>query len=327
MNINDRWGFLVICLSIIIFNNCETEIDSSVFMKPEPVVFSIINPYDSINYVKLNKTFSGGHNALISAKISDSLFFDNSKVKLEVSTSSGLIIYSRRLELVENVPKESGLFASDRNDLYVLRDNFSNYSFFGNKVHLIIEIPGRKKITSSSSIICEPTEFISPTTKMSPLKLVDKNPFSIVWKSGCGFGINTLIIRINYTEITKDKYTNTYVEIIRNKINSFSSFDMKQDYFFRWLARSIEYNPEVLQRIFNSIDFSIRVAGKELTDYVELGKIASDKTGKPYTNIINGLGIFSCIFEDKVEGLDINNETRDSLQNGRITKHLNFVFN
>ena len=113
---------LYILLSIVIFISCETDIDANIYMEPEPVVYSIINPFGNIHYVKLNKTYHGGQDALISAKIPDSIYFNKPTVKLEIRTPMGMVVYRRKMEMVDNVPKETGIFASNRNELYVLKE-------------------------------------------------------------------------------------------------------------------------------------------------------------------------------------------------------------
>ena len=76
-----------------------------------------------------------------------------------------------------------------------------------------------------------------------------------------------------------------YTEIIESD-NLFSSIRLNTP-----IDTLIDY------RLFKHIDIIVQATDKELKDFMETGMMASDYGGTPYTNIINGLGLFTCYFE------------------------------
>lgn len=67
------------------FISCEENPDLTVDSKPFPVVYSILNKFDTIHYVYLQKSFSGENGPLVDAQAFDSLFFKNAEVNLSFS--------------------------------------------------------------------------------------------------------------------------------------------------------------------------------------------------------------------------------------------------
>ena len=81
-------------------------------------------------------------------------------------------------------------------------------------------------------------------------------------------------------------------------------------------------------RLFDYIDIIITGAGEEFRDLVLVEQantgITSAQNIPVYTNIEEGLGVFTSRFQLVRRGIRIGNEARDSLQNGIFTKDINF---
>ena len=83
-----------------------------------------------------------------------------------------------------------------------------------------------------------------------------------------------------------------------------------------------------MRRVYRGLDFVIDAGGEDLWNYIQVGNantgITSAQEIPRYTNISEGLGLFSSRSSLVAEGYGIHQRTRDSLIDGSITAHLNF---
>ena len=98
--------------------------------------------------------------------------------------------------------------------------------------------------------------------------------------------------------------------------------------FFTFLSSTLSEDPEVV-RYFIELQFDWYAGGVELYDqYINmlanLG-INQDYISPEYTNVQNGLGIFSSRHKETAAHVLLSDDTLDSLACGSITKQLRFV--
>ena len=322
----NNYFYIVFLIILFISFSCETEVDDAVYMENIPVVYSLINPDDSIHYVKLTKTIQAGNNTNKVVKIVDSLYYENPDVKLEIRTQTGWGVYKNKFEKTIDYLKEPGYFGSGRNEFYQLDANFSDYLIEGYDIFLIIDIPGKKKTASASSKIIPYPKITQPINiNNKKLKISDTIPLDIRTYGclKCDYYYE-FIFRLNFTEVKIDSRKDISADLIKKNYIPGARY-LEYGYLFRKIASLIEEDPEVIRREFIGIDIIIQETGKDFPDYVELGMMAADNTGKAFTNIVNGIGIFACIFEDAQKGFGLERKSRDSLKFGQYTKHLKFV--
>ena len=149
---------LLLLLSPVIFTfSCSTDFNINAEWKDIAVVYGLLDQTDTAQYIKLNKAFLGSEDAYVMAQESDSLFYNYAEVFLE-PLSNGNNIYDNsgniiRIELseVEDIPKEDGIFSSNRNTLFKTTEPLNDdYQY-----KLIINIPGKDEITSTTTLVNE----------------------------------------------------------------------------------------------------------------------------------------------------------------------------
>jgi hypothetical protein len=102
-------------LTLIFISSCDNEVDINADWKETIVVYGLINPNDSVQYIKVNKAFLNENiSALVAAKEADSLYIKSVEVKL-IEIYSGA---EYTLTRVNKLPKDSGIFNSSTNYLY-----------------------------------------------------------------------------------------------------------------------------------------------------------------------------------------------------------------
>ncbi len=115
------WGIAIFLMFIssMFFSACENEVNINADYKETIVIYALLDPEDSIQYIKVNKAYLNvGIGALEAAKISDSLYLDSTRVQLKRLSTGQLIICNAE----EGPKKDSGIFANDKNILWVTRE-------------------------------------------------------------------------------------------------------------------------------------------------------------------------------------------------------------
>jgi hypothetical protein len=85
-----------------------------------------------------------------------------------------------------------------------------------------------------------------------------------------------------------------------------------------------------MRRIFKGIDLQVRAGGLELYEFqrVQLANTGITSAGgdiPQYTNLSEGVGIFSSSNRHIRTDLELHEASLDSLRTGSLTKHLNFL--
>ena len=109
---------LGIILVLLVFSSCENTVDINAEWKETIVVYGLLDPNDSVQYIKVNKAFLNQNTSTYTvAQISDSLYLDSTEVSLR-QVNTGRVI---NLIRTNTVKKQPGIFASDVN--YLLQTN------------------------------------------------------------------------------------------------------------------------------------------------------------------------------------------------------------
>jgi len=325
-----------IYFTFLLFLSCETEVDSYVYGDERAVVYSLINPDDSIHYVKLNKTWQASHDARISAKITDSLYFTNPEIKLEVRSGEGWMIYENQFQQVLDIPKKPGFFGTAINKIYQLNGKLSEYINEGYNLFLIIDIPGRATVTSASSTIYQKPKIKQPINDpRTIINITEEEYLPIAWYDYFDHEYYEFILRINFTENKAGTDTESYVYVIRkrhslnnpdNEYHRLFEVKLTLNNFLRTIALSLKDDPEVNYRKISNMDIILKATGQDFYSYMTSGTTTADINGKPYSNVVNGMGVFACVMEDRINNLRIGVATLNSISNSEHTKHLKFTY-
>lgn len=299
--------------------------------KDIPIVYCILNPKDSVHYLRLEKSFMGEDNAYEMARQPDSIYYPGATVNLE-RWADGEKKEEAALELVWRPVRDSGIFANDPNFLYQTRAPLK----INSEYRLNISIPSTGALISASTHTVNDFKVIKPETfkKNLPFSSYD-NYQTVEWISSPFTRVYHLTIRFHYLEVksadtvflTADWNLGQYVtqsgvggEIMTAEI-------LQRD-FYKWLGSKLTRPSENIQRLANkkAIDFIFTVGGEELYTYMEVYKEdAGILKEKPvFTNIVNGIGLFSSRFEQSVAGKSLSDHSIDSLAYGMYTKELRF---
>jgi hypothetical protein len=319
-------------LALLFLVACNNELDLVEDWKDIPIVYGILDPSDSAHYIRIEKAFIDREiSGLEIAKIADSLYYDDVEAYLE---NKGQLHKLTKVDgESEGFPRNEGVFATVPNYLYKLSAEALDLQGDEQITFRLRRSGDLAEVTASTRTIGE-YYFLRPNPDdPDKLYLNYTNDFDIRWKNAPNAVEYDVFMIINYDEKLITEPDNAYVEkqvtwkaaagVEDNEV------EIESRDFYNFLATAIEEDNQKIRR-FSNVDFRVVAVGVELSDYTaiggaNLGITASQEIPK-YTNLTEGYGIISSKWEIEVSRIRVVQETRDSINEGIYTKHLNFQY-
>lgn len=320
---------LIIPLVTFLFA-CKEKLELNAEWKDITLVYGLLNPNDSAHYIKLNKVFGGDGNAYTMAAVSDSVHYANATVYLE-QWKNGVKKSTIPMYRTTEIQKDPGIFSTLNNYLYKAKATLDIESEYKLKILL----PGKDTVSSSTRLVQD--ILVEYPNSIQAISFTNYNvPFKCKFKSAKYGKIYELVVRFHYDEIntlTHDTIAKSIDWKQPTKISAGSmggeniQIDMSCEAFYSNLEAFIAQNQNVVRVPHRkTFEFIIYAGGDELNTYIEVSRpsegLSQDKP--TYTNISNGIGLFSCRSVKTLSGMRLSETTNDSLSRGKHTKLLNF---
>lgn len=326
------------------FVSCETDFDVTGEWKDITVVYGLISQNDSVHYLKINKAFLGDGNALTYAQIADSSSYgDNLEV---VVTEKGLngSFRSFTFDTTSVYNKEAGLFYYPGQLVYKgefkvpsnLSDNDYTYT-----VTITNKLTG--KVVSADTKLVKNFTVETPRPGQQSINFTMESNQRIKWNSAKDGKRYNVAIRFWFDEDLKQS-TDTLHRYIDWEFSSVKSSSIQggepleivytPGNFFNVCKNLIPYKDgdalsedNVQARLVNRIEFLFSVAGDELNTYMEVNEPSSGIVQeKPeYSNITNGIGLFSCRYTKTTETSAVKMKVGPSTEERLMNEGLKFV--
>jgi hypothetical protein len=309
--------------------SCDNELVVTDEWKDIPVVWGLLSKSDTAHYIRVEKAFlDPTTSALDIARIPDSLYYDNAVVTLK-RISTGQVFTLQRVDGdLEGYPREGGTFAQSPNYLYKIKANVINLVVGEEYQFGLVRGDQSEQVVAQTVILPKPVLRNPP--KGSLLSFKSHSAFTFRWDVIPDAEIYDLKFRFHYLEKTPET-NNIYVPksvewVVEDNIES-NEFKMDGGDFYQDVAANIEEDFEATRR-FDSLDIVIWCAGKELANFIKITKantgITSTQDVPRYTNLSEGIGIFTSRNVSLNTGFLLTQQSLDSLNNGSVTDHLNF---
>ncbi len=324
----------VILVSMILlgFASCRNDLVVMAPYKDIPVVYCILNHKDSVHYLRLEKSFMGKDNAYEMARQTDSIYYPGASVFLE-RWADGEMKEQAALEQVLSAVRDSGIFTGDPNYLYQ-----STAQIRGNSEYrLNIRIPSTGAEITASTHTVNDFKVLRPEAYNKNLAFSSYDNYQTVeWITAPYTRIYHLMIRFHYLEVKNADTVNLTADWnIGQYVSQYGSggelmtVEVLQRNFYKWVGNKLGKPDPNAQRLADrqAIDFVFTVGGEELYTYMEIYREDSGilKEKPVFTNIVNGIGLFSSRFEQAVAGKSLSGHSIDSLAYGMYTKDLRFA--
>jgi hypothetical protein len=310
----------IACLAFL-FSACKSDFKLTSNWKEQMVIFGLLDQADTVQYIRINRSFLGEGNAYTMAAVHDSL---NYKFKLNVTLDqwkNGAFFRTLPVDTTTMIPQDPGTFANQPQVLYRVHTPVSNPLTDDAEYHLTVINPRTgytaTGITTLVSGVTSTTGYPLVINKPLPIGTAPTYdfsntvfPFPLEYVTSQGGRLFEFILRFHYDEYytnttvvsrTLDKDFGQYLSVT-NSGNEIVDYTFAYNDFDNLFAAGVTPDPNVYKRVFRNCEMIMYVASDEFNTYLSVSQPVSSITGdKPtYTNINNGVGLFSAryVFDD-----------------------------
>jgi len=323
------WLFFLLLLS----SSCTTDFELAAPWRDVPVVYGFLSLQDTAHYIRVEKVFlEPDGDARQIAEIADSIYYGPEvRVFLEKINSGQRFELDRVNGSVEGYPRASGPFAEQPNILYKIRAEDLNLQP-GRPIRLIIDRGAQAAEVRAETVVLDEIT-IRESNPPSPVNMGYERNINFVFNVGEAAQLFDLRLRIHIQEqrsgiselITKE--WGLVDDLQRSSSEGRVSVGITGEAFYRFLRDVLE--PEAgLRRDLLGFDVVITAGGSEFVEVLRLQEANAGLTSAQdipqYSNISEGLGIFTSRSMAIREDLQITASSLDSLREGIYTRDLGF---
>jgi len=317
--------YKLICffIAVTLIFSCETEFDVNADWQEVTILYGLLDQNSETQFIKINKAFLGKDDALVMASISDSSNFNPNDLIVKIhklkqgNFGSFDTLETKRLDTTILI-KDDGIFSTDENIIYT----FNNSGFLSDNFTYCITVESDSNLISSNTLIVNSFSF-KTNLSFNFGFYNESNGFAnktLSWYKANNGEIYQLDLIFNYIEIDGNDSTakaviwsKPLVEYVGGDL-MISTFEGEE--FFNKLESSIEINPNVTRK-FIDINIRMTVGTEDLYTYINVNQpFSSIVQERPsFSNINNGIGLFSSRLTDITNNIDLNNDTKQYIIN------------
>lgn len=323
------WSILLGFMGILGFTSCDNDIDINANWKEIMIVYGLLDPLDSAQYIKLNKAFlNEDGSAYQLAQNPDSLFLKDATVVLQEINTGKFI----NLVKVDEVPKQPGIFAQSPNYLYK-----TNEPILENEPYrLIIESGETKKRIEAVTWTLRRARIEAPFKSSNPIFSLGAKFIVISYVPGWNSHAYDIKMRVQVDEYNKSdtsfiRSRNLSWNVITNYMvqrNTTAAVlhQIERESFMQFLASSLDTSRQVVRRL-KHVSVEYYGASQNLMDYISVNEpsIGIVQKTAEYTNIEGGMGLFGSRCRQEIGTSNIEPASIGILQNNKLTAPLNFI--
>lgn len=344
-------SLLLIFTVFLIFTSCETDFDVNADWKETTVVYGLLDQSLDTQSVIIYKAFLGNESAYVLAQEADSIYYGEND--LEVMLFGVLdqdTIQTIELEYTVTDNRFSAgadtIFSTEYSVEYITTENLNTELVY----HLMVRNLDTDNIVRSNTELISDLDISPGFGDVNFFKNDEYRNYTLRWESSANARIYKPYLRFYYLEksqltgeVTYNYIEQSFSERQSQNANGGESMELELggESFYYFVKNSIEENTSVTRinaeelndglpessSWVGGIEFRFVVGGEAISQYVSINNLPGLLFQDPpsFTNIENGIGIFSSRLNAKLEGLKLGNESLVELANGDITQDLDFI--
>jgi hypothetical protein len=326
----------IVSLIAVLLNACKTDVDIIAPYVEKAVVYGLLDISQPIQYIKINKVFLGKGDANAMAQIADSSNFNPDDMNVIIEKYNGNSFLGTITLFDTIIPNaNNGSFSKSNNIIYATKEPLTENLTYK------LKIENKKtgyKAEASANVIAKirfngggtAFAFVSNDNKYAPKT-------SIKWFGSKNAKIYELTFRLNYKEFKNGNDT-VYKHVDWTLSPQYASnidFEgelvktLNGEEFFQFLSsqKSVYFGDNSFRRIPHTGQIYVTAAGEDYQIYKDLNApYSSNFQEKPiYTNIKNGLGVYSARITTFGSPLPFNGNTINEFVNGKYTNTFGFI--
>lgn len=324
---------LPLLLTAALLSSCDKSLVVNEEWQDITVVYGLLDTMDDTTYIKVTKAFLGEGNALIYSAIPDSSNYPHI-LEVRIDEFSGeQLLRSIPCDTVTIRNKQAGdsVFYYPDQLMYFTTAKLNPALLY--KLYIRNKITG-KEVTAQTILLDDFTVDFPQVTVSYP---ADRS-FRVKWQQTKNGKRYQLLIRFHYTEtlkadpsVTQKKYFDwllfNYIEPVDYNSTQPQPIDLyfPGEAFYTAVGANIPVNSAV-SRTAKFCDYIFTVAAPDFDTYLDVtAPSLSLVQEKPaYTNIVNGIGLFSARINKTVDSLFFSDLTLKELKVNTHTKDLGF---
>lgn len=328
--------FIILIIGLFGLSQCKSDFTVTTTYKEIPVIWALLNHQDETHYIRIQKAFLDENtSALVIAQRPDSIYFADILDVTITESGTNNVFQLERIDgdtLPEPILKEVGDFSSSPNILYRLKGKLDEDRIY--TIQIVNNETG--KIISAETEMVHDFFVTRPFSNQKIEFVGPTNSFIVFWQLAVNGKIHDLTIRIHYSEAeADDPFVKTAVRYVdwpvfnnKNFTNPAPKYEIPGDVFYGAVRKLIA--PENNRvRYLDSLDFTYSVGTEFLSDYVNYNQaqtgITQNQATIQFTNVENGIGLFTSRYYKTVEGVKLSNPSLDTLACGSVTGDLGFA--
>ncbi|MCX6226687.1 MAG: hypothetical protein NTV01_18385 [Bacteroidia bacterium] len=332
-------SFIIIGLLVLV--GCSSDPDIMENHPSVPVVYAMINPYDSFQIVRVHKMFSINTKTDWTSLPVDSLVYRDFDVN--ISGKKGDQIKWTETLIKSVIDRDSGFFLAKDYTIYTLDhpfpiklvDMFGGYSLGVPDIDsLILEVNVKDLglTTRASAPVLDPYR-IAVEPGGSTIYLFGMHPTHAYLPGGgedCvprnDFCFRQIEFRVHYKDYYQDSEADRDISWNTHEgwgLNP-SRYELTPDRLLNRMKMLIPDRENVVARRLDSIDIQIIAPSKCFSDYWEVKDYSDDSNIPPFTNFDNSFGLFYTYKIGSKTGMKLNPQSLDTLCKGNSYKEMKF---
>lgn len=328
-----RLAIALLLIIPFIHNSCKNDLDLLDDYEEKIVCYGVLSPDDTSHYIRVSKVFLGEGNALVFAQNQDSIQLAPQDMEVRITRLlNGTEMSYWILQPDTSIPREPGVFLAPTQIVYkgtfpVLTDG-STYKL------TVTDLRTGYVCTSETHVVRD---------------LVHTNPsvlgaLNFENEGTIGFYFNTplygkryqLTIRFYYDEqfiYDTTEVSTRYVDWIIGESESVTDaggehlfVSVTRTNFINMLANKVEVNP-LVRRVSKKMDLMYTSASDDMVTYMKVQEANNSSSADlpQFTNISNGLGLFTTRNLTIAPNFHIDQDTQYELVTSSLLQNLNFV--
>ncbi|MBK7226637.1 MAG: hypothetical protein WBB17_09480 [Saprospiraceae bacterium] len=287
-----------ILLGFFLVSSCNEDFQLTEPWKDIPVVYGMLNRFDSAQYIRLEKAFvSEDLSARELAKYPDSIYYKNAKVTLINKTANKSYQLSKVDMSQENYTRNEGDFVTSPNYMYKIKTKDMILRAQDNIELQVDRGDGSKLITSNIQMIKD-VRLAEVDTSFRELGFDPNKSSSFYWNAPADVQVFTFKMNIKVEELNigtgKKEIKVISSNLLVNSLETSFSYNGKS--FFDAIKSNFTPDNQI-KRSVQFVTLELKAGAKELREFLNIvnantGITASQEIPR-YTNISEGFGILT----------------------------------
>ena len=325
---------------LFILTGCSSDLEINNGHPAVPVVYAVMNPYDTIQYVRVQKTFTINKKEDWSVLNPDSLQYKDVEVFMYGKAGDSVKWTEKFTETSSD--KDDGFFPAGQYQAFVLNHPFP--------IHVKYTDQKQSGIPDIDSLVLEiRIHDLNLTTRaavmaLRKVKIINyksryliyvfgsyPSVYALTWHGetpvlGGSRPYQQIDFRVHYREYCRNSWAQKEISWMRTTGWDESAYFITPERIFKPMRALLPKSDSIIYRKLDSIDIALLRTSNIFEKYQYIRDYWENTDNPPYTNFDHSYGLFFLLAREEWTGMQLNWQAMDSLCRGEEYKDLKFRY-